>query len=105
VSEEHRLRVFGNKVLRKTFGPTRDKVMGQWGRRHNEKIFYLYSPNIWVIKSRTMRWAGHVAHTGKRRDTYRIMVGRPEGRRPLGIPRHRWWDDIKMHLQELGWGH
>jgi len=51
-----------------------------------------------------MRWAGHVAHIGKRRGTYRILVGRPEGRRPLQRPRHRWWDDIKMDLQQLGWG-
>jgi hypothetical protein len=67
-------------------------------------LFYdMYSPNIWVIKSRRMRWVGYVAHVGKRRGAYRILVGRPEGR-PLGRPRHRWWDDIKIDLQEVGWG-
>ena len=94
VSEEHRLR-----VLRKIFGPTSDKVMGDWGRRHNETLYDLYSPNIWVIKSRKLRWVGHVACMGKR-----ILVGRPEGRRPLERPRHTWWDDIQMDLQEMGWG-
>ena len=97
VSEGHRLRVFRNRVIRKIFGRMRDKVMGEWGRRHNETLYDLYSPNIWVIKSRRMRWAGHVAHMGKRRGAYRILVGRP-----LGRPRHRWWGDIKMDLQEVG---
>jgi len=90
VSEEHRLRAFGSRVLRKIFGPTRDEVMGEWGRQHNEALHDLYSPFIWVIKSRIMRWAGHVAHMVKRRGAYRILVGRPEGRRPLGRPRLRW---------------
>ena len=99
VSEEHRLRVFGNRVLRKMFGPMRDEVMGEWGRQHNETLYDLYAPNIWVIESR-MKWVGHVAHMGKRRGAYRILVGRPEGRILLGRPRHTWWDDIKMDL----WG-
>ena len=84
MSEEHKVRVFGNRVLRKISGPMMDKVMGEWGRRHNETLCDLYIPNIWVIISR-MRWARHVAHMGKRRGAYRILVGRP---------RHRWWDDI-----------
>jgi len=105
VSKEHRLRVFRSRVLMKIFGPTRGKAMGEWGRRHNETLYDPYSPNIWVTKSRRMRWVEHVAHMGKRRGTYRILVGRPEGRRTLGRPRHRWWDDIKMYLQEVGWGH
>ena len=83
VSKEHRLRVFGNRVLRKIFVPMRDEVMGEWGRRHNETLYDLCSPNIWVIRSRRMRWTGHVAHMGKRKGAYRILVGRPEGRRPL----------------------
>ena len=83
MGEEDRLRVFGNRVLRKICEPTRDEVTGEWGRRHNETLYDLYSPNIWVIKSRRMRWARHVAHMGKRRGAYRIFVGRPEGRRLL----------------------
>ena len=78
VSEEHRLKVFSNRVLRKEYGPMRDEVTGHWGRWHNETLYDLYSSNIWVIKSRRMRWAGYVAHIGKRRVAYRILVGRPE---------------------------
>jgi len=87
VSEEHGPRVFRNRVLRKIFGSTRDEVMGVWGRRHNKTLYDLYSPNIWVIQSRRMKWAEHVAHMGKRRGEYGILVGRSEGRRPLG--RHK----------------
>jgi hypothetical protein len=80
--EEHRLRVFENRVLRRIFGPKGDEVTGEWRRLHNEELNGLYSsPNIiWVIKSRRMRWAGHVARMGEGRGTYRILVGRPEGR-------------------------
>jgi hypothetical protein len=72
---------------------------------HNEKLHNLYSsPNIIrMIKSRRMRWAGHVARMGETRNAYRILVGKPEGRRPLGRPRRRWVDNIKMHLREIGW--
>jgi hypothetical protein len=98
--------VFGNGVLRKIFSPTRDKVTGKWRRLHKEELCDLYSSQniIRVIKSRRMRWAGHVARMGEGRGVYRILVGRPEGRRPLGSPRHRWEDNIKMDLQEVGWG-
>ena len=74
---------------------------------HNEELNDLYSlPNIVrVIKSRRMRWAGHVAHIGEERGVYRVLVGKPEGTRPLGRPRHRWVDNIRMDLQELGWGY
>ena len=65
VSEEHRLRVYGNRVLRNMFEPMRDEVAEEWGRCHNETLYDLYLPNIWVIKSRRMRWAGHVARNGK----------------------------------------
>jgi hypothetical protein len=77
----------------------------EWRRLHNEELNDLYSsPNIiQVIKSRRMRWAGHVAHMGEGRGAYRILVGRPEGRRSLGRPRHRWEDNIKMDLQEVRW--
>jgi hypothetical protein len=98
--EECRLRVFENRVLRRTFGPKRDEVTGEWRRLHNEELYALYSsPNIIrVIKSRTLRWAGHVARMGERRGAYRVLVGKPEGRRPLGRPRRRWEDNIKMDL-------
>jgi hypothetical protein len=92
--------------VRRIFGPKRDEVTGQWRRLHNEELNGLYSsPNIvQVIKSRKMRWVGHVAHMGEGRGTYRILVGSPEGRRPLRRPRHRWEDNTKIDLQEVGWG-
>jgi hypothetical protein len=99
--------VFENRALRRIFGPKRDKATGEWKRLHNEELNDRYSsPNIiWVIKSRRMRWVGHVAHMGEKRGAYRILVGRPEGRRPLGIPRHRWEDNIKMDLQAVRGGY
>jgi hypothetical protein len=101
--EEHRL--FENRVLRKVFGPKRDEVTGEWRSLHNEELNDLsLSPNIIrVIKSRRRRWAGHVARMGEGRGAYKILVGKPEGRRPLGRPRRRWEDNIKMDLQEVGW--
>jgi hypothetical protein len=98
--------VFENRVLRRIFGPKRDEATEEWRRLHNEELNDLYSsPNIIrVIKSRRMRWAGHVARVGEKRGAYRILVGRPEGRRPLGRPRHRWEDNIKMYIQKVGWG-
>jgi len=91
---------FGNRVLRRIFGTRRDEVTGEWRRLHNEKLNDLYSsPNIVrVIKWRKMRWAGHVAHMGEERGVYRILLGKPEGRRPLGRPRHKWVDNIRMDL-------
>ena len=104
--EERRLRVFENRVLRRIFGPKRDKVTREWRKLCNEEVNVLYfSPTIVrVIKSRRMRWAGHVAHIRERRGIYRVSVGKLEGNRPLGRPRHRWEDDIKMDLQEVGCG-
>ena len=101
--EERKLRVFKNMVLRRIFGPRRDEVMGEWRRLHNEELNDLYcSPNIVrVIKSRRMRWAGHVASMGEERGVYRVLVGKPEGRRP----RHRRVDNIRTDLQELGCGY
>jgi hypothetical protein len=89
--EESRLRVFENKVLRRIFGPKRDEVTGEWRRLNNKELYALYSsPNIiLVIKSRRLRWAGHMARMGERRGAYRALVGKPEGRRPLGRPRRR----------------
>jgi hypothetical protein len=105
--DEQRLRVFENRVLRRIFGPKRDELTGDWRRLHNEELNDLYSsPNIIrVIKSRRMRCAGHVARMVEKRGAYRILVGRPEGRRPHGRRRRRWEDNIKMVLQEVGWGH
>ena len=87
-------------VLRRIFGPRRDEVTGEWRRLHNEGLNDLYSsPNIVrVIKSRRMRWAGHVVRMGEERWVYRVLVGKPEGKRPLGLPRRRWVDNIRMDL-------
>jgi hypothetical protein len=99
--EEHRLRVFENRVMRKIFEPKREED-GSWRKFHNDELHNLYSsPNIIrVIKSRRMRWAGHVAHMGEGRGIYRVLVGRPEGKRPMERHRHRWEDNIKMDLRE-----
>jgi hypothetical protein len=101
--EEHRLRVSENRVLRRIFGPKREEDRS-WEKLHNDELQNLYSsPNIVrVIKYRRMRWAGHVARTGEGRNVYMVLVGWSEGRRPLGRPRHRWEDNIKLHLREVG---
>jgi hypothetical protein len=98
--------VFENKVSRRIFGPKRDEVTGGWRKLHNEEIHNLFSsPNIiTVIKSRRMKWAGHVAQMGEKRNVYKLLVGKLEGKRPLGRPRRRWVDNIKMDLLEIGWG-
>jgi hypothetical protein len=103
LGEEHRLRVFENRMLRKIFGPKREED-GSWRKLRNDELHDLYSsPNIVrVIKSRRMRWAGHVARMGEGRGAYRVLVGGPEGKRPLGRPRCRWEDNIKMDLREIG---
>jgi hypothetical protein len=100
--EEHRLRVFENRVLR-IFGPKGEED-GSWRKLHNDELHNLYSsPNIVrVIKSRRMRWAGHVARMGEGRGAYRVLVRRPEDKRPLRRPRRRWEDNIKMNLGEIG---
>jgi hypothetical protein len=92
-------------VLRRIFGPKRDKMTGGWRKLHNEELHNLYaSPNIIrVIKSRRVKWAGHVARIGERRNACRILVGKPERKRPLGRPRRRWVDSIKIDLREIGW--
>jgi hypothetical protein len=91
VREEHRLRVFENRVLRRIFGPKRDEVTRGWRKLHNEELHNLYSsPSIIrMIKPRRMRWAGLVARMREKRNTYRILVGKPKGKRPLGRPRRR----------------
>jgi hypothetical protein len=97
--------VFENRVLRRIFGPKRDDVTADWRKLHNEELHNLNSsPNIIrMIKSRRMRWAGHVARMGQTRNAYRIVVGKPEGKRPLGRPKRRWVDNIKIDLREIGW--
>jgi hypothetical protein len=97
LGDEHRLRVFENKALRKISARKRDEVTGEWRRLHNGELYDPYSsPNVTrVIKSRTMKWAGHVAHMGDRKGEYRVLVGRPEGKRPLGRPRRRWDSNLK----------
>ena len=94
-------------MLRRIFGPWSDEVTGEWRRLHNEELNDLYSsPNIVrVIKSRRMRWAGHVARMGEERGVCRVLVGKPEGKRPLGRPRRRWVDNIRMDPQEVGCGY
>jgi hypothetical protein len=102
--EERRLKVFENRALRRVFGPKRDEVTGEWRKLHNEELSDLYSlPKIVrVVKSRRMRWVGHVARMGEGRGVYRVLVGKPGRKRPLGRPRRRWEDNIKMDLQEVG---
>jgi hypothetical protein len=110
VREEHELRVLENGVLRRIFGPKRDGVTGGWRKLHNEELHNLYSsPNIIrIIKSRRIKWAEHVARMGEKRNVYRLLVGKPDGKSSLGRPRRRWMDNIKMNLvdiglDELGW--
>jgi hypothetical protein len=93
--------------LRRIFGPRRDEVTGEWRRLHNEELNDLYSsPKIVrVIKTRRMRWAGHVARMGEERGMYSVLVGKPEGRGPLGKPRRRCVDNIRTDLQEVGYGY
>ena len=93
-------------MLRRIFRPKRDEVTREWRRLHDKELYTLYSTPylIRVIKSRRPRWAGHVARIRERRGAYRALVGKPEGRRPLGRPRLRWKDNIKMDLREVGGG-
>ena len=104
--EERRLRVFENRVLRRTFGPKRDEVTGEWRKLRNGELNDLYrSPNIVRgIKSRRMWWAGHVERMRERRGVYRVLVRKPEGKKPLGRPRRRWENNISMDLQNVGCG-
>ncbi|KAJ4433206.1 hypothetical protein ANN_15463, partial [Periplaneta americana] len=103
--EEQRLRVFENKVLRKIFGAKRYEVTGEWRKLHNAELHALYSSPgiIRNIKSRRLRWAGHVARMDESKNAYRVLVGKPEGKIPLGRPRCRWEDSIKMDLRQVGY--
>jgi hypothetical protein len=103
--DKHRLRVFENRVLSRISGPKRDEIRGEWRNLHNEELHNLYSfPDIiWQIKSRRMRWVRHVTRMREERKVYRVLMGKPEGRRPLERPRHRWEDGIRKDLRETGW--
>jgi hypothetical protein len=96
--------LFENRVLRRIFGPKKDGVTGGWRKLHNEELHNLYSSSskIRIIKSRRMRWAGHVARMGEKWNVCSLLVGKPEGKRPLGRPRIRFMDNIKMDLLEIG---
>jgi hypothetical protein len=98
--------VFKNRVLRRIFGPKRNEIIGGWRKLHNEELHNLYSSTnvISTIKSRRMRWAGHEARIGKRRNAYKVLLGNAEEKTPLGRPRRSWEDNIKMDLREIGWG-
>jgi len=102
LSEKHSLRVFENRVLRRIFGPKRDEVTEEWRRLHNEELNDLYSSTniVRVIKSRRTKWAGHVVCMEESRDVYRDLLGKPDGKKPLGRPRHAGNDNIKMDLRE-----
>jgi hypothetical protein len=104
--EGHRLRVFDNRVLRRIFGPKMDEVTGEWRKLHSEKLHNLYSsPDIIrQVKSRRMWWAGHVACMGEERKVYKVLAGKREGKKPLGRPRHRLEDGIRVDLREIGLG-
>jgi hypothetical protein len=105
--EEHKLRVFENRVLRRIFGPKSEEDRSR-RKLHNDELHSLYSSLniVWVIKSRRMRWAGHAACMGEGRGVYRVLFGRPKGKRPLGRFRHRWEDNIKLDLKgdRYQWG-
>jgi hypothetical protein len=96
--------VFEDRVLRRIFGPKREEVTGEWRKLHNEELHILYSSRdiIRQIKSRRMRWAGHVTRMGEERNVYRVLMGKPEGNKPLGRPRRRWEGGIRMDLREIG---
>jgi hypothetical protein len=104
--EERRLIVSENRVLRRVFGPKREEVIGEWRKLYNKELgdLYLSRNTVWVIKFRRMGLVRHIVCMGERRGVYRILVGKPEGKRPLGRPRHRWQDNTEMDLQEVGYG-
>jgi hypothetical protein len=104
--EEHRLRVFENRLLRRIFGPKRDEVTEEWRKLPSGELHNLHSSTniISEIKSRRMKWAGHMAHMEVERKMYKVLLGKPEGKSPLGRLRHRWRMGSKWILKRLAWG-
>jgi hypothetical protein len=102
--EESRLRVFENRVLRRIFGSKRDEVTGEWRNMHNEELRDLcsFASIIRIMKSRRMRWVGHIARMGEKKKVCRLLVGKPERKRPLRRPRRRWVDNIRMDVGDVG---
>jgi hypothetical protein len=103
--EERRLRVSGNRRLRRNFGPKRDEATEEWRKLHNEGLYNLFTEYCSVVKLRGMTWASHVARMDERRDVYRNMVGKPKEKKALGKLRRRWKDNIKMDFQKFRWKH
>jgi hypothetical protein len=103
--EEHTLKVFENRVLRRIFGPKRDEATGEWRRLHNEELYDLYSSLniILVFTSRRMRWVGHVACMGERRDAYKVLICKLDGKRPSGRCRSRRENNIRIEGKEIKW--
>jgi hypothetical protein len=104
--KEHRWKVFDNRVLMRILGPKRDGIIGSWRKRHNEELHNMCSPPnvIRMIKSRRIRWSRHVAYMGAKRNGYRVLVVKPEGKRPPRRARRRWENNIEMYFRETGWG-
>jgi hypothetical protein len=94
--------VFEDRMQRRIFGTKREDMEGGWRRLHNEELYNLFA-SLRVIKSSRMRWAGHVVRMGEMRSAYSVLVGKPERKRPLGRPNHKWEDNIKMDLREIRW--
>jgi hypothetical protein len=106
IREEHRLRLFENRVQRRTLRFKRDKMLGGWRKLHNEERHNLYCSTkiIRMVKSRMMGWSGYVTRMREKRNACRNLVGKPEGKRPLGRLRCRWENNIRLDLREIGWG-
>jgi hypothetical protein len=101
-TEEHRLRMFENRVLRRIFGP-KEEVVGGWRRLHSEELRNFYTSPILIRVIYSMKWVEHVARTGEMRNVYDILFGKPEGKGPVERLGRRWKDNIRMDLREISW--